>query len=543
MRINFFRPISSLTHAIDHALVGNQPVWNHFVNIAWYLVVIYLFHRLMSRFLPRASRTLFLATVIFALDDTHSLNIVWLANRNECVSGTFVMLGLLAWLRLGEAEEAGRSGSKHAVLIVLAFVCALLSKESALVLPVFVLAHAVLFPRGQSRSTGRGEDGEPGGSIRWAALRRHAWLHATLFAIGVAFIVLYLGAGRGANSAYYINPFRNPALWAHQFFRSGAFHTVILATGVPLHILSRDPVRDYPWVAALVAAITVSFWLLAWRWLRRERAFWYFVVCMVASQAMLTTSFPDPRILFLPSIGFSWIVARLMQEAWARRASWKKGRAIVVALVGLHLVLAPVLDQVCIAVVNGFQVRYHTLTESLRTVVDYEHLGPDETDVFFINWQQREVSTLFALYLRRALPTGVPDPLSCTHDEKKSYPDRLRLCLGAERIHYFPLSFMPGDVEARAIDDHQLVLSARGGQHFFSTMFELLYTTGETYRVGQQFDTGVFRATIEEVGADNRVLRVRYTFPEPLWSPRYRFMRDDGTRFVAVSFGPPGRLP
>jgi hypothetical protein len=198
-------------------------------------------------------------------------------------------------------------------------------------------------------------------------------------------------------------------------------------------------------------------------------------------------------------------------------------------------VLAPVLDQACIYVVNSFEARYQTLRDSLLSEIDYARLHPEGMQVYFLNWHQREMTAVYGLYLRRVLPTGVADYTPWTENEQLSYIDKLYGSLGAERIHYYSLSFHHGEMEARVVGDREIELAPREGQ-FFPTLFEQLYTTGERYAPGQTFDTGRFRATIEEVGADNEVLRVRFTFPEPLSSPRYRFLVYDGERFVKARF-------
>jgi hypothetical protein len=237
----------------------------------------------------------------------------------------------------------------------------------------------------------------------------------------------------------------------------------------------------------------------------------------------------------MPSIAFAYIVARVMQEAWGRRHRWRPGRAIVVVLAGLHLVFAPVLDQVCIAVVGGFQGRYRALRDGVAAVVDFQHLGPQETKVFFLDWHQREMSAVYGLYLRKALPTGVTDYTPWTHSKTMSYEEKLQGGLGAERIHYYSLSLLQVPYECVKVNDHELVISPKEG-HFFSTLFEQLYTTGARYHAGQVFDNGSFKATIELVTPANEVKRVRFTFPEPLSSPNYRFLMWDGARFVPARF-------
>jgi len=531
MRINFFRPIPSITHWLDFTLFPRNAAFAHLVSIAWYLLAIYLVYRLLARFLDEtsnASRVLLLAVTIFAMDDAHALNVTWIANRNETIGSVFVLLALLAWFRLREGR-----GRHHAVLVVFAFVGALLSKESTVALPMMILTHALIMP-------------EREGTSLWQRVRPRIGLHAVLFAIALLYLFLYFRAGFGASSVYYVNPLRNPALWATQFFRSGFFHAVILVTGVPLHVLGSSPVHDHPFAAFGLGFVTVGFWSIAFKWLKHDRPFRLAIVWMLIGQAILTTSFPDPRNLFLPTIGFAYVVARVMEQAWIRRNSWAPARPLLVGLAGLHLVFAPVLDQVCIGVVGSFGDRYRAVTEAVKSVVDENRLGPEETQVFFLDWHMREMSAVYGLHLRNSVKTGVTDYTKWTENPSSTYAQKLDGALGAERIHYYSLSFLrEGEVSIEVKNDRELVLSVKEGGNFFPTLFEQLYTTGEHYRVGQRLDNGVFVATLEAVNEKNEVTRVRFTFKERLDSPRYRFLVFDGQRFVpfrAVTLPPPQDL-
>lgn len=518
VRINFWRPIPSITHWLEYQVVGHSSVVAHLLNIAFYSLSVFLVYRLLSRYLT-AAIPLVLGVMVYALDDAHALNIVWVANRNESIGGIFVLAGLLSFLR--HREEGGK---KFGYLTILAYVCALLSKESGLVLPLFILAHIVVFPE------------KPGQSLVARVRPFLGWLVAlgviSLLFLYVYFVVLH----HSANTAYYLNPGKNPGLWAENFFRSGFYHAVILATGVPLHVLSATPVRDYPAAAILLGGITVGFWTLVWKWLRDDRPLRFFILTMIVGQVIVTTSFPDPRNLLLPSIGFAYVVARVFEEAWKRFEATKERRyrAVTWTLLGLHLVLAPVLCQVCIFVVASFGDRFRVLSSSLAETVDYEHLPPEKVEVFFLDWHQREVTALYGLYLRRVLPTGISDYKPITLNPNLTYLEKLYQGLGGEKIHYHSLSYATEGADVRVENEHEIVIRPKRGS-YFPTVFELLYTTRKGWHVGQTFEPGPYKATIEKMNAEGEVTEVRFTFPEPLSSPQYYFMRWNGQKFVRES--------
>lgn len=517
LRIDFYRPIPSLTHWLDFALFGKNAAAAHLVSIGWYLLSIALVYRVMARFIADGSRTLLLAMAIFALDDVHALNVQWLANRNDIIAAVFLCSAFLGWLRLREGK--GTRGWNLALLFG-GFVCALLSKESSVVLPALILAHATIMPDEERASL-------------WRRVRPHLATFATLGAIALVYVVLYFKSGHGPNSIYYINPGKNPALWIEQFFRSGFFHLVILATGVPLHVLSSAPVRDYPIPAAIVGAVTLTFWAVAWKLLRNDRPTRFFVAWMVIAQLILTTSFPDPRILYLPSIGFAYVVARVMQESWSRRDEWQLGRPVVVGLVALHFVFAPILDHVCLHVVNSFQDGLASVNKGVRENVDLDNLPESGTEVFFLNWHQREASALANLYLIRNLPNGT-DVNTTLHRSDLPYTKKIDQGFASLKIHYYALSFLLGEVDARVVNDHEITLAPKQGQ-FFPSLFEQLYMTSTTFHVGQTVELPSFKATVESLNAQGEVERVRFTFPKPLSSPSYKFIAYDGARWQTVN--------
>lgn len=521
LRIDFFRPIPSITHWLDYTLFGRNAAAAHLVSIAWYMLSLALVYRVMTRFIEDGSRTLLLAIAIFALDDTHALNVQWLANRNDVIAAVFLLTAFLGYLRLGENRGSRRT---NIALTIGGFILALLSKESSVVFPALVLAHAIIL------------GSRDGGPLR----TRIRPLHVVLGAIGILYVIVYFKTGHGPNSVYYINPGKNPGMWVAQFFRSGAFHLVILATGVPLHVLSSSPVRDYPFAAAFVAGLTIGFWAVAWKLLRRDKNTQFFVAWMAIAQLILTTSFPDPRILYLPSIGFAYVVARVMQESWRRRDEWRLARPVVVTLVALHLLFAPILDHICVHIVNSFQGGYATLTKGMQDNIDYQRLPAEGTEVFFLNWHQREASALANLYLSRNLPVGA-DVTPYLSQHGVPYTEKVDRAFAALKIHYYSLSFLVGEVDARAINDHELTLTPKEGQ-FFPSLFEQLYMTSPEFKVGQTFELPSFKATIEALNEQGEVTRVRFTFPKPLSSPSYKFMAWDGAKWESVSLAGGARL-
>ncbi|MGZ3452150.1 MAG: glycosyltransferase family 39 protein [Polyangiales bacterium] len=510
LRIDFFRPIPSLTHALDYRLFGRDPVAAHLVSIGWYLVALALVARVYRRFLPEGSRLVLLAVAVFALDDTHALVVQWLANRADLIGAVFLLTALLAWLRLLE-----RPNVRDRVIVVVAFVLALLSKESSVILPALLFAHD---------------------------RRRERRLQLVVAGVAVAWLALYLGDGHGPSSVYYLNPSRDFGGWAAGLFRAGLFHAVILVTNTPLHVFSSAPLEELPGLSAACLCATFAFFVLAWKLLRHDRASRFFFAWTLLTLAILTTTFPDPRLLMLPSVGFAFLVARVAQELHRRSALW--ARSALVVVLTLHLLVAPLLDQVCLAVVGRLRHGYDDLRAGMEGAIDYGHLpaSPDDgIEVFFLTFHPREASALATFWLARNLQTADAGPVLARPD--LAYVDKIDRSYAAMKVRYHALSFLGEreDVDVDVLDDRTLEIAPKTG-NFLPTLFEQLYLTTTRFEVGQTVALPSFTARVVAIDRAGLPTRVRFVFPRSLSSPRYRFIAWDGRRFSVVSLGGAGRI-
>jgi hypothetical protein len=124
LTVVFFRPLSSALVALDHAWFGRNPVGWHAHCLLWWAALLAGAGLLYRRLLPAATAAL--ALLLFAIDDSHWLPIVWSAARNALVAMVPALFGLIAHVRWREA--GWRAG---AVLAVLGFGLGLAGGEVA----------------------------------------------------------------------------------------------------------------------------------------------------------------------------------------------------------------------------------------------------------------------------------------------------------------------------------------------------------------------------------------------------------------------------
>src|SRR6185295_2790892 len=80
-RIAFWRPLSSATHAIDHALWPERPGLMLLQNLGWLALSLALAWRLYRRFVPVRWLAV-LSLALYAFDDARGPAVGWIAGRN-----------------------------------------------------------------------------------------------------------------------------------------------------------------------------------------------------------------------------------------------------------------------------------------------------------------------------------------------------------------------------------------------------------------------------------------------------------------------------
>jgi tetratricopeptide (TPR) repeat protein len=140
-----YLPVRDLSYAIDFMLWGEKAAGFHFTNILIHCAAtISLYHlaKQMQKNLLWIDEPIqlhqsivpFAAALLFAVHPIQSHSASWIGARNVLISGFFFFLSCHLFLRY---RELGRSG--YYLGAFLCFVCALLSKSTAIVLPLILL--------------------------------------------------------------------------------------------------------------------------------------------------------------------------------------------------------------------------------------------------------------------------------------------------------------------------------------------------------------------------------------------------------------------
>ncbi len=150
MHLGLYIPVTWLTLGLDYVMWGMNPKGYHLTSVLFHTGNAVLFYMVAYRLLDLGFQgritplALHLggaaAALLFSVHPLRVESVAWVTERRDTVSGLFVMLTVLAYLR---AVRRGSSGKLHRASYwsaVALFALALLSKPSALALPLVLFA-------------------------------------------------------------------------------------------------------------------------------------------------------------------------------------------------------------------------------------------------------------------------------------------------------------------------------------------------------------------------------------------------------------------
>ena len=129
----YYRPLNTFSYMLDHYLWGLHPFWYHLENLLLHLGVVVVFYLLLIEAFGD-SRLAFFAAVLFAVWPANAESVDWVSARNTLFCAFFSIASLLF---------LAKGGVKWVWLSFLAYFLALLSKEPAAAIPLFLVSYAL----------------------------------------------------------------------------------------------------------------------------------------------------------------------------------------------------------------------------------------------------------------------------------------------------------------------------------------------------------------------------------------------------------------
>jgi hypothetical protein len=145
----YYRPLVTLSYVLDARAGGSQPAVYHATNVALHAIASVLFYALLRR-LAICESIAVVAGVVFAVHPALVPAVAWIPGRNDTLLAVFV---LASWLTFASAVQVGNTASASAgsargwrlmIAHLVFFALALLTKETAAIVPLVCILHVAL---------------------------------------------------------------------------------------------------------------------------------------------------------------------------------------------------------------------------------------------------------------------------------------------------------------------------------------------------------------------------------------------------------------
>ncbi len=325
---NYYRPLFLLWLRVNYALFGTAAWGWHLTSVLCHVLGTWLVFRIAEK-LSGDRVTAFLTALIFGVHPAHIENVAWISGVTDPLMACFLLGSFYAFLN----SQEHRGNSERAIrlwdvaLSLGLFAGALLVKETAVVLPVLVMAFILIFDGG----LGATDDGERAGSTVAAAIRAAipfaavvliysfvrfralgSWSHPTV-AVGWRRVFLTWPAALWFYIRHLVLPFRLSEFYSLAYVRQASTR----AFWLPL---------------AFVLASAIAVWLLSAQTRGRARKVARFALVLIIVpllpvldlRSLTAGDIVHDRYLYLPSVGFALLIAVLI-HGLGRRTSVRAG--------------------------------------------------------------------------------------------------------------------------------------------------------------------------------------------------------------------------
>lgn len=326
-----WEPLWYLSFYRDWKLWGLDPVGYHAASLFWLALGVVALFRLVKDLWPEAGLAPWAAALLFATHPLHDEAVTYIAARAHPMSTALALVAIWSYVRMRRETASRASGVLWLAVSLVAALLAALAKETALMIPVWVVAlEWCVF-----------------GDLRpkLATLRRTALAGLVLLVpVGAYLALRYAAVGLSSHKL------RGPGdgVWdlLESCVRFIPEYALIGGLPIPFAFLGHDIVtslRPLGWMVVMAVALPVG--LAVVRSLRRtgrvSRPIGIYVVGLVI---VLTSLLPvfwadlevKRRYFFAPSAGaalaaamaLQWIAVRRSRAAWALVAALALGGAI-----------------------------------------------------------------------------------------------------------------------------------------------------------------------------------------------------------------------
>jgi hypothetical protein len=328
--VNYYRPLQTVSYMVDYFLWGELPAGFHATNILFHvLAVLLVYVFIMTLF--KEKTVAFIAALMFAVHPVHTTVVSYIAGRADAMLCVFTLGALTLYMRF---RYEGNGIACYALSVVF-FVLALMTKETAMIIPVVI----ALF------------DGYGRQFTRLRTEPRPGSYQSALWLILAAYILF-----RMMRMSFFVEGAMAPFPFGNRL----ATAPYNMAQYLRLTFLPNDlHMGRQPWIAGslfeekvIVSIIVIALVaVFAYRSRKSAEPVWFglcwFTVMIFPTLNIITPLFYTvaENWLYIPSIGLFLAIAWLAKRAYEKLSSSGRpvSRYVVVAAVAAYILVMAVI--------------------------------------------------------------------------------------------------------------------------------------------------------------------------------------------------------
>ena len=298
---NYYRPIMTLEFLLSYQIAGPVPFSFHMVSILLNGIAVWLVFLILRRLSDE--RVALVAAGLFALHPIHTEPVAWIASVGDLDLAVFYLATFLFYLKLPESKAKAWPRA----MMCISFALAMLSKETAITLPVLAMLFEHFY-RGDRSTTTLQEK-----FSRYSALWIVAALYLTARAAimgGIAAVVIRPNLSwhdTVLSAIALVGSYLWKLIWPARLSAFYAFHA-------SQHFTDRNVLLGLAGLA-LCAILFAALWKgshmlsFAFAWI-------FLPLGPVMNARWMPAGVYGERYLFLPSVGFCWLLAWSAVQLW-----------------------------------------------------------------------------------------------------------------------------------------------------------------------------------------------------------------------------------
>ncbi len=331
-----WHPLTWLSYALGRSVCGLNPGCHHLVSVLIHglnvLLFCFLFLKLLEvRDVPEKSRYVaaFAAALLFGVHPLRVEPVAWVSARKDVLSAFFFLGSLITYLRYVRSDPSRARRTCYLLSLLLA-ACALMSKPTAITLPIVLLVM----------------DYYPLESLNSDSIGKRVWEKLPFFGIAIGAGVLNMVAARAYAISFSYVPLHMRimnALYAIFFY---LWQTVFPTRLLPLYQLDRGLGYFGPAFLSAGALFVLCTVLCVWRAIKGDRiwaACWFAYLTLLVPVLGLFMSYRQAmadRYTYVPTMVIWMLIGLGIARLWQRAGEGKRKVLARGFLTGCFVVLA-----------------------------------------------------------------------------------------------------------------------------------------------------------------------------------------------------------